>query len=152
MLPITRTILTDGFTALDTAKDQLAKSFCGQLPTLYKANKPGEKLHFRFKGTRCAIYDLIGPDCGQMIVTLDHNPPRVVPCFDAFCTYHRLAALLIGSELPDEIHEVTVEIHPEQPDKAQILAKNKNTIDRPERYNDTAFYPGAILLTGELVP
>lgn len=34
--------------------------------------------------------------------------------------------------------------------KAAILAKNKNTIDKPERFNGTAFYPDAILLVGEL--
>jgi hypothetical protein len=43
-----------------------------------------------------------------------------------------------------------VEIHPQQPDKAAILAKNKNTIDKPERFDGTAIYPGAILLVGEM--
>ena len=43
--------------------------------------------------TRCAIYDIIGPDCGQVVVTLDDQPPRTVPRFDAYCTYHRLASL-----------------------------------------------------------
>jgi hypothetical protein len=46
---------------------------------------------------------------------------------------------------------VKIEIHPEQPDKAQILAKNGNKIDKPERFDATAFYPGAILLVGDVV-
>jgi hypothetical protein len=47
---------------------------------------------------------------------------------------------------------VKIEIHPQQPDKAKILAQRQEKIDKPERFNDTAFYPGAILLVGELVP
>ena len=49
------------------------------------------------------------------------------------------------------VHEVKIEIHPEQPDKAAILAKNHKTIGNPELYNGVAFYPDAILLVGELV-
>ncbi|MEO6788940.1 MAG: SGNH/GDSL hydrolase family protein, partial [Chthoniobacteraceae bacterium] len=78
-------------------------------------------------------------------------PPRTVPLFDSYCTSHRLATLMIGSDLPDTIHTVKIEIHPQQPDKARILAQRNQTMDKPERFNDTAFYPGAILLVGELV-
>ena len=57
----------------------------------------------------------------------------------------------IGTDLKDAVHTVKIEIHPEQPDKAQILAKNGNKIDKPERFDATAFYPGAILLVGDVV-
>ena len=40
-------------------------------------------------------------DTIMLSVTLDDQPPRVVPRFDAYCTYHRLSTLLIGSDLPD---------------------------------------------------
>ncbi len=102
-------------------------------------------------GTRAAIYDIVGPDCGQVIVTLDDKPPRIVPRFDAYCTYHRLQTMFIGSDLPDTVHTVKIEIHPEQPDKVKILSQRNQTMDKPERFNDTAYYPGAILLVGELV-
>jgi hypothetical protein len=49
------------------------------------------------------------------------------------------------------VHTATITIHPQQPDKAAILAKNGNKIDKPERFDGHAFYPGAILLVGELV-
>ncbi len=108
-------------------------------------------LSFKFKGTRCAIYDVIGPDCGQVLVTLDDGAPRTVPRFDSFCTYHRLATLLVGSELADTVHTVKIAIHPEPPDKAAILAQRNEKMDKPERYQGVAFYPGAILLVGDLV-
>jgi hypothetical protein len=84
-------------------------------------------------------------------VTLNDRAPRTVARFAAFCTYHRLATLLVGTELPDAIHTVKIEIHPEPPDKSRILAQRNEKMDKPERYQGTAFYPGAILLVGELL-
>lgn len=150
LVPIGEATLSSGFTKLDPAKDAMAKSF-PRLRDLHRASKPGETITFKFKGTRAALYDLVGPDCGQVIVTLDDQPPKTVARFDSYCTYPRLATLVIGSELPDAVHTVKIEIHPEQPDKAKILAQRNNKIDKPERYDGTAIYPGAILLLGELV-
>ena len=153
LVPITQDSVTvsPGFALLDPKTDDFGKRWANRMTTLHKASKPGDTMTFKFKGTRAAIYDLVGPDCGQVIVTLDNQPPKIVPRFDAYCTYHRLATLMIGSDLPDEVHTVKIEIHPDQPDKAAILAKNGNKIDKPERFNATALYPGAILLVGEIV-
>ena len=151
MVPITEATMSAGFTALDLKTDSIGKGFANRLPNLHRATKPGETLTFKFKGTRASIYDLVGPNLGQVIVTVDDQQPRIVPRFDAYCTYHRLSQLNIGSEMPDALHTVKIEIHPDQPDKAKILAVNKNTIDKPERFDGTAFYPGAIMLVGEVV-
>lgn len=151
LLPVGAGILSAGFTRLDPSSQPLAKSFANRTSGLYRGTKAGETIQFRFKGTYAALYDIIGPDCGQVLVTLDDKPARLVPRFDAYCTYHRLATLLIGADLPDTVHTVKIEIHPQQPDKAKILAQRNEKIDKPERYNDTAIYPGALLLAGELV-
>jgi hypothetical protein len=151
LVPITEATLSKGFTFLDPAKDEFGKRWASRMTALHRGSQPGETITFKFKGTRAAIYDLVGPDCGQVTLMLDNQPPKVIPRFDAYCTYHRLATLVIGSDLPDEVHTVKIEIHPDQPDKAAILAKNANKIDKPERYNGTAIYPGAILLVGEMV-
>jgi hypothetical protein len=37
-------------------------------------------------------------------------------------------------------------------DKAAVLAKNKNQIDKPERFAPLEFHPGGLLIVGELVP
>ena len=58
---------------------------------------------------------------------------------------------MIGTDLEDKVHTVKIVIDSKQLDKAAILAKNGNKIDKPERFAGTAFYPGAILLVGELV-
>ena len=149
MLPVAEASLSDGFKALDAA-DPLASRFT-RLKSWQAAKHGGEALSFKFKGTRAAIYQIIGPDVGQVTVTLDDKPPRVVTLFDAYCTSHRLSTLLIGSELSNEVHTVKVELSAELPDKAGILEKRQQKIDKPERFSDAAFYPGAILLVGELV-
>ena len=151
MVPISEATMSAGFTALDSKTDSIAKGFANRLPHLYRANKAGETLTFKFKGVRASIYDLVGPNCGQVIVTLDNEKPKTVARFDAYCTYHRLAALVVGSYLEDVVHTVKIEISPVQPDKAKVLAVNGNKIDDPKRYDDTAFYPGAIMLVGEMV-
>ena len=148
LVPITAVKLSSGF---QPAPEDFAKRWSNRMSALHKASNPGDTISFKFKGTRCSIYDIVGPDGGQVIVTVDDQPARIVPRFDAYCTYHRLSALWIGSEMPDTVHTVKIEIHPDQPDKAAILAKNGNKIDKPERFDGTAFYPGAIMLVGEIV-
>jgi hypothetical protein len=56
-----------------------------------------------------------------------------------------------GTDLPDGVHRVKLEIHPEQPNRMTILGPEAKRIDRPERFQGTNFYPAAILLVGELV-
>jgi hypothetical protein len=151
LVPIRASMVSSGFRTLDLQTDAFGKRWAKRLASLYQALKPGEALTFRFKGTRCAIYDVIGPDSGQVMVTLDDQPPRVVSRFDAHCTYHRLSSFVVGTNLPDTVHTVRIELHPESPDKAKILAQRQQTIDKPERFAGTAFHPGALLLVGEVV-
>ena len=122
-----------------------------RLPIVHRAAAAGATLTFKFRGTRCAIYDVIGPDGGQVRVTLDHRAPEVRPRFDSYCTYHRLNSFLIGSDLPDVEHTVTIELLDEAPDKAAILAQRNQKIDDPKKFAGLTFSPGALLLVGELV-
>ena len=151
LVPIGAATLSKDFVLLDAKTDSFGKRWANRMTSLHKGSQPGATLSFKFKGTRAAIYDIIGPDCGQVIVTVDDQPPRTVPRFDSYCTYHRLATLGLGTELPDKVHTVKIEVHPQQPDKAKTLATRNNTMDKPERFDGTVFYPGAILLVGELV-
>jgi hypothetical protein len=150
MVPLSNAMLSGGFRPLSEANDALAKRF-PRLPNGAVASQAGATLAFRFKGTRAALYQMIGPDSGQVTVRVDENPPRTVALFDSYCSSYRLSTLGIGSELPDATHSVRIEIHPEEPDKAAILAKRNQQMDDREKYKGTSFYPGALLLLGELV-
>ncbi|MEQ1862605.1 MAG: GDSL-type esterase/lipase family protein [Chthoniobacteraceae bacterium] len=149
LVPISAATLSSGFSKADAAKDDLAKRFT-RLKDLHCATKPGESISFKFKGTRAGIFHIVGPDSGQVTITLD-GKATVRTGFDPYCSSFRLNTLLIGTDLPDAVHTVKIDIHPEQPDKVAILAKRAMTMDKPERFVGTAFYPGAILLLGELV-
>lgn len=151
MIPLSDATLTAGWKRLDAAQDTMAKRFHSRLPELWTATEPGQSISFRFRGTTVRIYDLLGPDCGQVSVRVDDGAPRVQPRFDSFCTYHRLATLSVAEGLPEGVHRVDLTIHPEQPDKARILAQRNEKIDDPKRYDGTAWYAGAILLVGDLV-
>lgn len=151
LVPINKARLSSGFRWLDPKTDSFGRRYARWMTTLYRGSRPGETITFKFKGTMAAVYDVIGPDCGQVSLTLDDQPAVIRPRFDAYCVYDRLQTLAIGSNLPDRVHTVTIEICRDQPDKAKILAQRKEKIDNPKRFDDTAFYPGAVLVVGELV-
>jgi hypothetical protein len=151
MLPLSRAKLSSAWHRLDPATDRLAKSFGDRLPEVWKASNPGESISFKFRGKVVRIYDLVGPDCGQLTIVLDDQPPIVKARFDAFCTYHRLATLSVGEDLPNAVHQVRITIVADQPDKARILAERQEKMDDPKRFDGTAWYAGGILLIGDLV-
>lgn len=140
-----------GVDRLDPAKDALARRFKDRLPQLYKVSKAGSAIEFKFKGTRAAIYDLLGPDCGQVVVTLDDQPLRVAPRIDVYSTYHRLGTLNLAYDVPDAVHTVKIELSPDSPDKAKIVGSKPEYKSDPKRFEGSSFYPGAILLVGEIV-
>ncbi len=151
MLPLSRANLSSRWQRLDPLTNSLAKAFGGRLPGLWRANEPGELISLRFRGTTLRIYDLLGPDCGQVTVVLDGGQPVVKPRFDAYCTYHRLATLSVAEGLPDIVHTVKISIHPDQPDKAKILSQRAEKMDDPRRFDGTAWYAGGLLVIGDLV-
>jgi hypothetical protein len=149
MIPLSRAKLSAGWQKLDPDVDGIAKRFSNRLPEMWKANHPGETIAFRVRGSVVRIYDLLGPDCGQISIQVDDQPAYVKPRFDAYCTYHRLGYLVVGEALSNEVHEITLTIDSEQPDKVAILSQRQQTMDDPARFDDTAWYAGAILLVGD---
>ena len=101
MVSLTQAALSSGWKKLDPAQSDLAARFKNRMPEMFYTNEPGDTLKIQFKGTGLRLYDLLGPDCGQIKVTLDDNPPVIRPRFDAYCTYHRLATLTLAENLPD---------------------------------------------------
>jgi len=151
LVPLSRIDPGKGWQKLDPATSRLARDFGNRLPELWMADQPGTTLEFKFRGTAVGVYDLLGPDCGQVIVKLDDRKPEIRPRFDSFCTYHRLATLMTGSELSNTVHSVRIELHPDQPDKVKILSQRQERMDNPKRFDGRAWYAGALMLIGDLV-
>ena len=76
MVPIREARLSAGFVPLDLKTDDPFKYFATRLGTLYRGTHPGDTVTFKFSGTCAAIYDVIGPDSGQVVVTVDDQPPQ----------------------------------------------------------------------------
>ncbi|MEI7650410.1 MAG: GDSL-type esterase/lipase family protein [Verrucomicrobiota bacterium] len=152
LAPITAAKLSDGLVAADMKTDAFAKGWANRLPAMVKLTQPGQSIEFKFKGTHCAVYDIVGPAGGKVGVTLDGKKQNNVQRIDAYCTYNRLSTFTVGTDLPEGIHTVRLELLADPIDKAAVLAKNKNIIDQPERFAPLNFFPGGLLVLGELVP
>ncbi|MGQ9731484.1 MAG: SGNH/GDSL hydrolase family protein [Candidatus Zipacnadales bacterium] len=154
LVPLDSAQMSEGWERLDPTESSLARQFANYLPALWKADTPGESLTFRFRGVHVGLYDLVGPDCGQLTAQLDDHEPQIVRRIDPYCTYHRLASFTIGTGLEDAVHSVTITVHPEVPDKRAILFEhNRPDFDQhPQKYQGTNWYAGAIMLIGDLVP
>jgi hypothetical protein len=156
-IPLDRAEMTAGWRKLDVEGDSAVKKllagaeFGDKLEALWLAEEPGESISFRFRGTSVMVYDLAGPDCGQIIVTVDGGEPKIVPRFDSWCTGHRVTVMTAAADLPDEQHTIRLEIDDEQPDKVKLLAERGVTMDDPARYDGTRWYAGYLLVTGEML-
>jgi lysophospholipase L1-like esterase len=150
MVPLEQAKLGEGWKKLD-GSETLAKRFGKFLPDLYAARAGGTAITFRFKGTAVGFYDLLGPDCGQLVAEMDGGPASTVPRFDSYCTYHRLGSFFVGRGLPEGVHTVVVKVDSTMPDKPAILAKRQEKMDDPKRFEGTTWYAGWVLLIGEPV-
>jgi hypothetical protein len=157
LVPIDPAMLKGGWLRPDSGEkgDELARRFAKHLPRLWRATTPGDSLTFRFRGNVIGFFDVVGPDGGQLRVVLDGGEPKVVPRIDAYCTYHRLSKLQVGSGLdPSTEHTVTVSLDATIPDKKTILfEKNRPDLEKnPAKYAPNHWNVGAIMLIGEPVP
>ena len=153
ILPLDKAKLSAGWEKLDPAKSSQAKSFSNRMPSIFKASKPGETLAFKFKGTAVGIYDLLGPDCGQLKVSVDGAPAKIVARIDGYCTYHRIATLSLGANMENKEHTVLIELDAGSPDKMKILfPQNKPDMEKnPAKYAGLNWYAGGIMVIGDLV-
>ena len=133
----------------------LGKSFEKRLGKIWEASSPGDTLRFRFKGSSASLYDLLGPDGGQVTITVDGvKRDKPVPRFDSYCTYHRISTLKLADGLdPDQEHEIVVEVHPDQPDRQSVAFRLKDPEKelKEPKFQGTNVRVGGILLMGDLV-
>ena len=149
LVPIEPAMLGGAWTKL-TSTDPAFGRFTNRLPEIWQTSQPGATLTFRFKGTQVGLYDIVGPDGGEAIVTLDDRAPVKVLRFDHYCTYHRLQVLQIGSGLPDVVHTVKIELSNTQPDRTPASSQEKGPFD-PKKYEGTVLRAGWIMLIGDIV-
>ena len=147
MMPVDASMLKgEGWTRLlPDVPEQ--KSFGGRGGQFYRADRPGAKLVFRFRGTQCSIYDLLAPKGANVRVTVDGKVVcAACPRFDSYCWYTRLASMPVYCGENCE-HDVEIEVLEKQPDRTQVKHENTAT----PKYDGTYFQPCQIMLVGELI-
>jgi lysophospholipase L1-like esterase/antitoxin (DNA-binding transcriptional repressor) of toxin-antitoxin stability system len=154
MVPLSEKMLSGNWKALP-ADDGKQKAFGNRMGQIWMADAPGSKLSFKFKGSVAKVYDLLGPDGGQVMITVDGKPgAKPVPRFDSYCTYHRIATLgaVYDSDM-NTTHEVTIELHPEQPDRASVAFRLKDPDKelKEPKFQGTRVWMSQLMLLGDLV-
>ena len=145
MAPVTRAMLTGDWKEVVGDQPWYMKTLGGRY---WETQTPGAKVTFAFRGRTAALYDLVGPNGGQVFVTVDgKRRPRPVPRFDRYASYRRINPLMIdcGAE---GVHVVEIELDAHEPSRASV-AESKA---KPEKYRGTFLWVAQLMVNGELVP
>ncbi len=158
-----------GWHPLRTNGSQLDR-FNGWFDTLLVAENAGARYTFHFEGDMFGLFDIGGPEVGQLNIWVDDSLVSLIP-FETDSRIH--AADLIGSAhiplnrfnrfcnnryrgqyeviaVPFGYHKVMLEISSDRADKRAILGPNQweDITGNPEKYDRTTVYLGRILLRG----
>ena len=150
MVPIAPSMCRGHWTKLPP-DDPNQKRFEDRGGQMWMADTPGDKLVFKFRGTECGLYDLLGPDCGQVWITVDGQRAKAPrKRFDSYCTYYRLADFTVFRGA-DGVHTVEIEVDKDQPDRKELLTRHPKEDVTAKKYDGTKFFTCQIELVGDLV-
>lgn len=147
--------------------------FAAWFPVIEKASVPGAAFTFRFKGSGFGIFDIGGPEAGQITIEVNGRPMQVHPPlvpgtqvyrlqegdsipvnrFNAYCNNRYRGQHQLFS-LPEGEYTVSIRLSSQQADKRSILGPDQQTdiTQHPEKYGATVLYLGRVLLKGTPLP
>ncbi|MBC9932031.1 SGNH/GDSL hydrolase family protein [Chitinophaga qingshengii] len=158
-----------------TATDQLPlRQFHPWFPYVMTAAQPGAAFTFRFTGTLFGIFDIGGPEAGQLEAVVDGKVMKLA-CYSPQGTHFLSEAKTTDSSgsvtinrfnyycnnryrgqhemilLPPGKHTVTLRLAAQKADKRKILGstQQEDITHHPEKYDRTVVYIGKILLRGK---
>lgn len=136
LLPIVAVLPKSGWRLLPPDTEAI-KSFT-RVPSWHQADGPGSSLTIRFQGTSLALLGIIGPDTGQLVVTVDKGQSKIVPLVNQWAFQRGISPLWLASGLPAGPHVITVTLDSKLPDKAASLGKVTDFIANPTKYANVA--------------
>ncbi len=136
---ITADMLSDEWEELPP-DHELRKRHASKMDTIWYTDTPGATLRFKFRGTSCSIYDLMGPDTGRVEVTIDGKVIGIRQQVDPWSYYQRQAGISVAGNLEDTEHEVIIELLADAPDRSVPIA----SAEKAGRY-DPALFEGVAL-------
>ncbi len=157
---------------IDPKTIESLNQFSGWFPYVMKAEKSGAWIRLRFNGTMLGIFDIGGPEVGQIELELDgikmkleeksyinytatqnKSDQKAINRFNRFCN-NRYRGQCVFIKTEPGVHTVILKIADEIPDKAKILGGSQlsEITQNPGKYNRSVIYLGKILLRGEIIP
>lgn len=145
------------------------QQFASWFPTVMTAKKPGAFCKVRFEGDAIGIFDIGGPEVGQLTIELDGKKVHVlidkgvrfkiveegdtaINRFNIHCD-NRYRGQFFVLQTPPGRHEVVFRIDKTIPDKRKILGVNQSLdiTQHPKKYAQSQIYIGKILVKGEVL-
>ncbi|MBR4172690.1 MAG: SGNH/GDSL hydrolase family protein [Kiritimatiellae bacterium] len=137
------------------ADNSLMKSFSNRQGQIWQTDTPGSTLTFTFNGTYAQIYDLLGPNGGQVDIFVDGVKVNKKPCarFDSYCTYWRIATMWCCSFPEVGTHTVKIVLDEGQPDRHPVAfrLKDPEAEFKTPKYNGRNFWASQLMIIGEIV-
>lgn len=141
-------------------------------PYIMKTASPGASFTFRFEGSAFGIFDIGGPEAGQIAIEIDGQPVTLTEVtakrrhlyqpdkngsltainrFNAYCNNRYRGQYDLIDVVPGK-HTVTIRLSGIRADKQKILGKHTaDILAHPDKYEQTVLYLGRILLRGRPV-
>ncbi|MGE9310015.1 SGNH/GDSL hydrolase family protein [Niabella sp. CJ426] len=165
----------NGWQSIDTDLNSNLKKFKGWFSEVFTASQPGASFSFRFKGDMLGIFDIGGPEVGQLEWIIDGKPTHLTKHkqgsfmyyqaemtdatnaialnrFNAYCN-NRYRGQFDIVKLPKGTHDVKVYVSSQKSDKLKILSPDQRAdIEaHPEKYDQSVIYLGRILIRGTML-
>lgn len=116
-----------------TAKDRPYENVTG-----YLARQPGDTFRLPFHGSFVGIAMMVGPFSGDLVASIDDEPPHEVTIFDTFCyrPNGRMGFYILYDDLKKGNHTLLLDVSPKLPAKQAIMATKQRHVPA-EFLNDT---------------
>lgn len=157
---------------VDAAKDSRMKQFSSWFPTVMTSGHPASTLSFAFDGDMFGIFDIGGPEMGQLEIYVDgqmirlkklaDNGSRVMEAtdltgshylnrFNRYCNKRYRGQYELIKVSPG-LHQVTIKLSDNKSDKRAILGEKqlKDIEENPDKYDKTYLMLGRLLVRGEI--
>ncbi len=157
---------------VNAAKDPRMKKFADWFPSVLTSSHPNSTLSFAFEGDMFGLFDLGGPEAGQLEVYVDGQMIRLKNSKDGSFQYNEATALTgthylnrfnrhcnnryrgqhVLVKVEPGVHQVTLKLSESKADKAKILGENQQAdiTANPEKYDKTYLMLGRLLVRGTI--
>jgi len=143
--------ISAGWSYVTPADSALVREYNWLFPGLWRAVEPGEVITVQFVGTHIGLFDIGGPDSGNLKVTVDGGEAFLVDRFTPHNDHNRNQYVFLP-ELPNGKHTVRFEVDAEQTDKVGVFEASgkarsiEHARQHPDWYNQTVIQLGRLLV------